>query len=137
VRLTRQRVKAQIHANPLTPVRLRRLADYVQAHLEQRILVADLAAVAELPVNRFAAAFATATGQSPHQYVLVQRLARAEALLRFGTEPLAEVAAASGFSSQQHMTQVMRMRTGRTPARLRSLSAGLHPDHGPDGVRKP
>jgi AraC family transcriptional regulator len=137
VRLTRQRAKAQLHANPLTPMRLRRLADYVQAHLEQRILVADLAAVAELPVNRFAAAFVAATGQSPHQYVLMQRLARAEAMLRFGTEPLAEVAAASGFSSQQHMTQVMRIRTGRTPARLRSLSADPHSGHEPDGVRRP
>jgi len=126
VRLARQRSRARVSANPLTSMRLGRLAEYVQAHLDERILVADLAAVAGLPVNRFAAAFVAATGRSPHQHVLAQRLARAESLLRFGRDALAEVAAASGFASQQHMTQVMRSRLGQTPARLRSLSAAPH-----------
>ena len=137
VRLARQHSRARVAANPLTPARLDRLNEYVEANLEQRILVADLAAVAGLPVNRFAAAFAAATGQSPHQYVLAQRLARAETLLRFGHEPLAEVAAASGFASQQHMTQVMRSRLGQTPARLRSLSAAPRRGHAPGGTRRP
>jgi AraC family transcriptional regulator len=137
VRLARQRSRARVCANPLTPLRLGRLADYVLAHLDQRILVADLAAVVGLPVNRFAAAFVAATGQSPHQYVLAQRLARAETLLRFGRDPLAEVAAASGFASQQHMTQMMRSRLGQTPARLRSLSAGPRRGHAPGGIRRP
>jgi AraC family transcriptional regulator len=137
LRLARQRARSGVNANPLTPARLRRLTDYVQAHLEQRILVADLAVVVGLPVNRFAAAFVAVTGHSPHQYVLTQRLARAVGLLRFGSEPLAEVAAASGFASQQHMTQTMRSRMGQTPARVRSLSAGSHSGRAPGGTRKP
>ena len=137
LRLARQRSKVRAGRNPLTPLLLCRLSDHVRTHLDQRILVADMAAVTGLPVNRFAAAFVAATGQSPHQYVLAQRLARAVALLRFGGDPLAQVAAASGFASQQHMTQVMRSRTGRTPARLRSLSANPHSGHGPGGARKP
>jgi AraC-like DNA-binding protein len=137
LRLARQRTKSRLTANPLTPARLSLLADYVQAHLEQRILVADLAAVVGLPVNRFAAAFVAATGQSPHQYVLTRRLAHAAGLLRFGSQPLAEVAAASGFASQQHMTQTMRCRMGQTPAQVRSLSAGSHSGRAPDGTRKP
>lgn len=123
LRLARQRSTARTGRNPLTPPHLERLSDYVRAHLDQRILVADLAAVAGLPANRFAAAFVAATGQSPHQYVLAQRLAHAVALLRCGSEPLAQVAVACGFASQQHMTQVMRSRLGQTPARLRGLSA--------------
>lgn len=124
LRLARQGPRRRAGANPLTPQRLAHVAEHVRAHLDQPLRVADLARVAGLPVNRFASAFVEATGQSPHQYVLGQRLAQARALLLEARMPLAEVAAVSGFSSQQHMTEVMRRRLGQTPARLRRLGDG-------------
>ena len=83
------------------------------------ILVADLAAVARLPAGRFAHAFTRYTGRSPHQYLLSRRVEHATAMLRRGLDRLAEVAAACGFASQQHMTRVLRARVGMTPAALR------------------
>jgi transcriptional regulator GlxA family with amidase domain len=50
---------------------------------------------------------------------------------------VADLAAASGISSRQHMTQMMRIRMGRTPARLRTLSADPRSGHGPGGARRP
>lgn len=120
VRLARQRGRARAGANPLGEPVLARLREFVAEHLEQRLLVADLAAVAGLSPNRFAQAFTARTGSSPHQFVLEQRLARATALLRQRALPLAEVAAACGFASQQHLTMVMRRRLGTTPARYRA-----------------
>jgi AraC family transcriptional regulator len=121
VRLARRHAAGRARANPLTPVLLARLEEFVASRLERGILVAELAAVAGLPVNRFAQAFVGATGTSPHQYVMARRLARAEALVRHSSAALADIAAATGFASQQHMTQLMRRRLGQTPARLRRL----------------
>ena len=121
VRAARRQVRGAVRANPLTPALLARLRDYVAAHLDQRILVADLAALSGLSPNRFALACVGATGRSPHQFVLQLRIERAVQLLHYSTHGLAEVAAASGFSSQQHMTKVMRQRLGTTPARQRDV----------------
>ena len=119
VRLARRQAHDIARASPLTPALCARLSDYVAAHLDQRILVADLAAVTGLSLNRFALACVDATGRSPHQFVLQSRLERAVQLLHGSTHSLSEIAAASGFSSQQHMTRVMRQRLGTTPAQQR------------------
>lgn len=119
IKVARHRARLQTTSNPLTPQLLKRLVDHVQAHLCERILVSDLAAVVGLLPNRFALAYTACTGQSPHQFVMAQRLQRAEALLQNGQVPLSEVAADCGFASQQHLTQVMRKRLGVTPARYR------------------
>ena len=96
-----------------------RLGEYVDANLGERILVTDLALVAGLPAGQFARAFTRYTGRSAHQFVLSRRVERATAMLRRGQESLAEVAAACGFASQQHMTKVLKLRLGMTPAALR------------------
>jgi AraC-like DNA-binding protein len=119
VRLARRQARGVARANPLTPVLQARLSDYVADHLDQRLLVADLAAVTGLSPNRFAQACVGATGRSPHQFVLHRRLERAVQLLHFSSHSLAEIAVASGFASQQHMTKVMRQRLDTTPARER------------------
>lgn len=122
VRLAR-RLQPATPANPLGDALLQRLREFVSARLGERLLVADLAAVTGLSPNRFTQAFAERTGRSPHQYLLSCRLERAVQLLQHSGTPLAEVAADCGFASQQHMTQLMRRRLGRTPARLRAERA--------------
>lgn len=119
VRLLRRSTGASEGRNALTPQLLARLREYVMAHLSERILVSDLAAVAGLPVDRYAQAHDRLTGQTPHQFVLGLRLQRATELLSRTSMGLADVAAECGFSSQQHLTHTMRLRLGTTPARYR------------------
>lgn len=126
VRLARRQARGAVRANPITPALQARLTDYIVERLDQRLLVPELAAVAGLSPNRFAQAFASATGLSPHQYLLQLRLERAVQLLHHSTHTLADIAAASGFASQQHMTQLMRRRLGTTPARQRAGLVGTH-----------
>lgn len=118
VQLGRQRL-GSTGPQLMSAQRMTRLADYIAANLGERILVADLAAVAGLPPGQFAHAFTRHTGRSPHQYVLSQRVEQATAMLRGCRDSLAEVAAACGFASQQHMTHVLKARLGMTPAALR------------------
>ena len=120
VMLARHHARPAREANPLSAALMLRLRDYVQAHLSERILVRDLAAVAQLPVNRLTQAFATQMGQPPHRYVLMLRLQRAQEMLTHTGASLADVAAACGFSSQQHLTHTMRQRLGTTPGRYRT-----------------
>jgi AraC family transcriptional regulator len=124
VRLARQPRRAASAPNPLTPQVLARLREHVEEHLAERILVADLAAVAGMSPNRFAHVYSQRAEQSPHQFVLGLRLERAIALLRESRLGLAEIAAACGFASQQHLTHTMRRRLGTTPARYRALHGG-------------
>ena len=65
-------------ANPMTPARVALLREFVMAHLNERVLVADLARVLGLSANRFAHVFSEQLGQSPHQFVLDLRLQHAQ-----------------------------------------------------------
>ena len=103
----------------LSAALLRRIEEFVDAHLARRILVADLAAVVGLPAQSFAKAYVRYTGRSPHQFVLARRVERATNMLRHSRLSLSEVAAACGFSSQQHMTHALRQRLDTVPSALR------------------
>lgn len=103
----------------LEPALLARVHDYVVAHLAERILVADMARQVGLSGDRFALAFKAQTGHPPHRFVMSMRLDRATDLLRNSNVSLAEVASLCGFSSQQHLSNVMRQQVGATPLRYR------------------
>ena len=122
VQLGRRRLEAR-GPQPISARHLAELDAFIAANLAERILVADLARVAGLPPGQFAQAFTRFTGRSPHQYVLSRRVEAATAMLRYGRVGLAQVAAACGFASQQHMTQVLRARLGLTPAAVRGGAA--------------
>jgi AraC family transcriptional regulator len=124
VRLMRFAPGASPHKSPLQPSHLVRIRDYIQAHISEQILVADLAPLTGLSPFRFAHVFSELTGRSPHQYVLCLRLACALNLLRSSDMGLAEVALASGFGSQQHLTHVMQRRLRITPGRYRAKAQG-------------
>jgi AraC family transcriptional regulator len=128
VRLARRQVGAASLSNPLTPMLQARLLDYIVSRLDRRLLVKDMAAVTGLAPSRFAQSFVRVHGQTPHQFVLRLRLERALQMLRGSTHALADIAAACGFASQQHMTQVMRRRLATTPARQRE-SLAAEPTH--------
>ncbi len=98
---------------------LARVIEYCEAHLDTNMSIAVLAALIDMPMARFTRAFKAATGQSPHRFVVERRIARAKDLLAQKDVSLAEVAYASGFASQSHMTDVFRNRVGIAPGRFR------------------
>nr|WP_246512730.1 AraC family transcriptional regulator [Azospirillum picis] len=85
----------------------------------EALTVADLAAAAGLAPSRFHERFRARTGATPAGMLADLRLDRAEALLRDGTLPLAEVALAVGFSDQSALTRSLRRRRGVTPGAVR------------------
>ena len=98
--------------------RLRRVVEYIEAHLDEPLSLAELAAVAGFSVSHFKPLFKRATGLPVHRFVLERRVERARSLLLAGTLTRAEVAAAAGFSHQSHMARCLRRVLGLTPAQL-------------------
>lgn len=103
----------------IAPARLRRIMDYIDANLGLPLTIDVLASEAGLSSYHFARTFRMATGDTPHNFVRLRRLARANELLCADTVPLPEIALACGFSSQAHLTTAFAAEIGITPARLR------------------
>jgi AraC family transcriptional regulator len=104
----------------LSAAELVRVRDYIAAYLGEPIRIADLAVLTDLSVGRFAQRFLASTGVPPHRFILNRRVEAAMDLLRKGPLPMAEVAAACGFCSQQHMATVMRRLIGVAPSSVRA-----------------
>lgn len=105
----------------LAPHVLRRVDDWIEAHLDGAIHLDDLAALAGLSGFHFHRMFQLSRGVAPHAWVTDRRLENARALLRAG-QPIAGIAAACGFSSQSHPTRAFRRHTGSTPADYRAAA---------------
>ncbi len=104
----------------LSRERLKRVREYVETHLDDRLTLTDLARVACLSPYHFSRSFREAVGVGPHRYVVQRRLERAKTLMRRTNQPLVMIAEQVGFSDQSHLTSVFRRETGVTPGRYRA-----------------
>ena len=107
------------HKGGLAPRQLRRVLDYIDAHLADELALVELAAIAGLSPHHFGEAFKIAVGKPPHQFVMEKRVQHALELLRNKDRSIAEIARASGFSSQSRLTENFRRVTGLTPGQFR------------------
>ena len=108
--------------NGLSPAKLRRTTTYIEAHLEDVLPLATLAAVAQMSPNHFAALFKHATGQTPHQYVLACRIARAKQLLAETEAPLSAIGPQVGWTDQSYFTALFRKHVTMTPKAYRAAT---------------
>lgn len=118
-----QRVAPPPPEPDLPPPRLRRVLDYIEAHLDRELTLAELAGVACLSPCHLSRSFKQAIGTGPQRYTVRRRVERAKALLRGSDASLASVAATVGFADQSHFTAAFRQETGLTPGRFRAASA--------------
>jgi AraC family transcriptional regulator len=106
-------------AQGLTQHQISQVTDFVLAHINQDLSLSALAQQIGFSPYHFARLFRRATGESPHQFVLSQRIERAKQLLREADLPLAHIALVSGFANQSHLTQAFKRYLGLTPADYR------------------
>src|SRR5215472_13320048 len=107
------------HRGGLAPRQMRRVLDYIDAHLTDDLGLVELATIAGLSPNHFGEAFKTSVGKSPHRFVMERRVQNVMELLRNEERSIAEIAQAAGFSSQSRLTQNFRQVTGLTPGQFR------------------
>ncbi|MEG3149708.1 AraC family transcriptional regulator [Sphingomonas sp. ZT3P38] len=99
--------------------RLRRVLEYMAAHLEEELGIEDLAGVACLSPFHFIRMFRNRVGTTPSRYLGLMRLEHAKTLLTTGDRALFDVALSCCFSSQTNFTRAFRRATGMTPQEYR------------------
>ncbi|GAA0584262.1 helix-turn-helix domain-containing protein [Rhizomicrobium electricum] len=104
----------------IAPTRLRRVCDFVRAHLTDDLDLATLAGIARLSRYHFSRAFSKSIGLSPYAYVTVCRIEQAIALLRDPNLSLRDIARQTGFNSVAQLSAMFRRRTGVSSSRYRA-----------------
>lgn len=124
VHLIRQYTATQpqhlIYEGGLPQRQLSQVLDYIYAHLEQEIKLADLAALLSMSQFHFSRLFKQAIGMTPYQYLLQQRIERAKQLLKEGDRSIMDIALMCGFNSHSHLSKQFRQLTGITPKAYRA-----------------
>jgi transcriptional regulator GlxA family with amidase domain len=72
-----------------------------------------------MSTRTFARRFRAVTGETPHHWLLLQRLLLAQRLLEEGDEPVEEVARLAGFGSAPSLRQHFARWRGTSPQRYR------------------
>jgi AraC family transcriptional regulator len=108
--------------NPLPKWRLKRVYEFVDANIDERISLEVLAQVAGVSRMYFAAQFREATGLRPHDYLIRRRIALAKKMLLGPDRPIVDIALSVGFQTQAHFTTVFKRIEGFTPHRWRALN---------------
>jgi DNA-binding GntR family transcriptional regulator/AraC-like DNA-binding protein len=114
-----ERRAEQTYRGGLGPARLRRVAELVQAKIEDDLTLNKMAESAGLSTAHFSQMFRKSTGESPHQFVLRHRVERAKEMLRATEQRILDVAVACGFKTQQHFARVFRRMCGASPTEYR------------------
>ncbi len=109
----------------LSPAELARVTDHLEADLAETGGIDTLAELIDMEKFAFIRAFKETTGQAPHQFLIDRRMARIKNKLLHSNETLANIAYATGFSSQAHMTSAFAKRVGNTPGKWRDAAKGV------------
>jgi AraC family transcriptional regulator len=115
--VSRQTVRS--YRSQLPPARLRNVVEFVRARIGEDLSLQKMAEVAGLSVTHFSSMFRESVGESPHQFVLRQRVQCAKELLCLRDMRMLDVALACGFKTQQHFSRVFRSIHGASPKEYR------------------
>ena len=94
----------------------RRVREYIDAHITDRLFVAELATLVRQSEAHFIRAFKRTFGEPPHAFVIRRRLEFAVDYMVQTEAPLATIALQCGFADQAHLCRVFRQATGLSPA---------------------
>jgi len=99
----------------LAPFQARRLVEYIDTHIAERMSLHQLARMAGLSNRHFSRAFKQTFGIPSHAYVIRRRIEVAQSVMLRSQLPLSDIALACGLSDQSHLTRMFRRIIGETP----------------------
>jgi AraC family transcriptional regulator len=97
----------------------KRLAAYIEEHLDRSISSEDLAALIGISAGHFFRSFKATFGRAPFAYIAQQRIERAQRLMLTTNRPLCQIALDCGLCDQSHLTRLFRRIVGTTPSEWR------------------
>jgi AraC-like DNA-binding protein len=100
---------------------IERAQHFLDENHRRAVASAELEAVAGLDRYTLARHFRSRLGTSPYRYLTMRRLDAVRRRLRCG-EALADIAHASGFADQSHMTRQFKQAYGLSPGKWRAIN---------------
>lgn len=107
---------------------LRGVVQHIEQWLGSTVGLDALAEVARLSTGHFCRAFKVTTGETPHAFLIRQRVRRAQTLMLRTDETLSQIAYACGLTDQAHLTRLFRRMVGVTPLVWRRTWQRSHAD---------
>lgn len=113
-------VKKTRKESPSLPgYKLKRITDWMIAHISEEFNLARLAALAGVSKFHFHRLFKSAAGVSPAQYHIHLRMDEARRLLRETTKSVIDVALEVGYTNPSHFAKLFHRETGLSPSNYR------------------
>jgi len=120
----------------LMPIWQRRIViRYIDDNLSGAIECQDLARLVGLSRSYFARLFKEAFGEGPRAFVIRRRVEMSKALMLQTTQRLCDIALASGFADQSHMTRQFHHIVGETPSAWRRMRRAIELSAGVERLR--
>jgi len=110
---------ANVYRGGLAPWQRRRAMELLAKHLDGSVRLATLAEECGLSVSHFARSFRKTFGRSAHQFLILQRIEKAKALLSVSMCVLSEAALQSGFADQAAFSRTFKAVVGTSPGQWR------------------
>ena len=98
---------------------LKTAVSFIQENLDQDLSLTKISSSVHMGAHYFATLFKQSTGQTPHQFVISRRLARAKQLLVQKELSIASIAKQVGFRCPSHFSKVFRKQVKMTPKAYR------------------
>ena len=109
--------------------RVRRAIDFIESDPVGRLDLSVLAKISCMAMYHFLRRFKDVTGETPHQFILRRRLARAEELLLNTGLSAAEIGRQCGFADPSSFSSAFRSARGVPPLAWRAANAGSRFQH--------
>ena len=106
----------------LPSFQVRRILDFIEAHLDQALTLNDLVEVAGGSPFHFSRAFKNSVGDSPYKYQLRRRMSHAQRLLMNTDWPLLKIAQSCGYSATVNFARSFSRLLQVTPTQFREGS---------------
>ncbi len=99
----------------LSAAQMRRATELLEAHLDGRIGLQQVAEACELSLSHFARAFKQSFRRPPYQWLMERRVDRARDLMMDSRLSLADIATRCGFADQSALNRCFKRMHGVTP----------------------
>lgn len=116
--------RASLRNTGLSRMHEERAKQMLLEKVKGNVSIPEIARECNMSASYFLRAFKESTGQTPHQWLMAQRVQRAREFLRDTELPLAEVAVACNFYDQSHFSRVFSQVVGTSPGSWRRNSRG-------------
>ena len=107
----------------------RKVRDYIDSHITEPVLVADLCALVQRSEAHFSRSFKRTFGESPHAFVMRRRMELAAQYMLNTDVSLSDIALGCGFADQAHLCKHFRA-VGGNAGRLETNTKSAMRGHG-------